>query len=415
VTAAAVAALAQCASSPTFRRQFPEAAAQYLAKSRKGWAFLEQAIAHHGKDGAYQKITHYGNDFLHDDELAWAACEMYLATGDRVFQERLLEWLDPESPDTRKWGWWRLFEAYGHAIRSYAFAARSGRIERDRLSPELLEACELEVIAAGEDQLRRAQRSAYGTSFPVETKRTRTAGWYFGGDAMFDLVTAMHLDYPPLNDPRPKMLEALISKLNYETGCNPVNVSYLTGLGWKRSHEIVHQFAQNDRRDLPPTGIPLGSIQDGFGWMDHYGKLLGQLTFPADDDPAAPYPFYDRWGDSFNLKTEFVVSNQARGLGAAAWLMANTPLRDQKWKAAPGQISLSTSMPRRGQGATARIEAPGLDLRGATLVWEVQGHPPAFGERLTLNPTNSGEYWIEVEAQLPDGRRVFGTTNVVVR
>ena len=85
VTAAAVAALAQCASSPTFKQQFPEAAALYLEKAKKGWAFLDRAIAKYGKDGAYQKITHYGDDFMHDDELAWAACEMFLATGDPHF------------------------------------------------------------------------------------------------------------------------------------------------------------------------------------------------------------------------------------------------------------------------------------------------------------------------------------------
>src|SRR5258705_10148323 len=40
-TAAATAALAQCASSPTFKRQFPEAASLYLARAKKGWDFLE--------------------------------------------------------------------------------------------------------------------------------------------------------------------------------------------------------------------------------------------------------------------------------------------------------------------------------------------------------------------------------------
>jgi hypothetical protein len=64
------------------KTQFPDAARTYLEKARKGWAFLEQAIARHGRDGAYQKLTHYGDDFMHDDELAWAACELYLATGE---------------------------------------------------------------------------------------------------------------------------------------------------------------------------------------------------------------------------------------------------------------------------------------------------------------------------------------------
>jgi len=39
-TAAAVAALAQCASSPKFKQQFPQAAALYLDHAKKGWSFL---------------------------------------------------------------------------------------------------------------------------------------------------------------------------------------------------------------------------------------------------------------------------------------------------------------------------------------------------------------------------------------
>ena len=61
------------ASSPRFKQQYPAVAAAYLAKANLGWQFLMNAIAKNGKAGAYQKITHYGDDFTHNDELAWAA------------------------------------------------------------------------------------------------------------------------------------------------------------------------------------------------------------------------------------------------------------------------------------------------------------------------------------------------------
>src|SRR6185312_5516682 len=47
-TAAAVAALAQCASSPQFKQAYPQAATNYLAKAQLGWQFLTNAIAHYG-------------------------------------------------------------------------------------------------------------------------------------------------------------------------------------------------------------------------------------------------------------------------------------------------------------------------------------------------------------------------------
>lgn len=403
VTAAATAALAQCASSPTFKRQFPEAAAKYLAAAWKGWAFLQQAIQKFGKDGSYQKITHYGDEFMHDDELTWAACELFLASGDSGCHKQLQEWLKPSDPATRRWGWWRLYDAYGCAIRSYAFSVRTGRLKREQVNELLLEESENEIAAAGEDQLHRAQASAYGTSFPIESKRFQSAGWYFSSDAAFDLAAACQLDYPVNRDPRPAMMEALISNLNYEEGCNPVNVTYLTGLGCHRQREIVDQYALNDRRILPPTGIPLGNVQAGFGWNYVYQSELGKVSFPSDGSTAAPYPFYDRWGDAFNLSQEFVIVNQARALGYLAWLMAQTSLKGQAWKSAGALIVNEAAQSKTG--VSVGLSSPGLDLSRARIVWEAEGHEPVFGENFT---SAQGCHWIEAEAQLPDGRRVFG-------
>jgi len=410
-TAAATAALAQCASSPTFKKQFPEAAALYLDKAKKGWDFLERAIAKFGKDGAYQKITHYGDESMHDDELTWAACELFLATGDSKYHKRLEESLNPQDSAIRKWGWWRLFESYGCAIRSYAFAAKAGKLKREQLQPRLLEECEAEIAAAGEDQMRRAESSAYGTSFPEETKKARTAGWYFSSDAAFDLAVACQLDQPPKNDPRPKLIEALISNLNYEEGCNPVNVTYLTGLGFKRQREIVHQYAQNDRRILPPSGIPLGNIQAGMAWLDLYKKAPAELSFPSDGEGRSPYPFYDRWGDTFNLTQEFVIVNQARALAYQAWLMAGTSLRTQQWKSAVGQIRALPTKALAKQTLSFGLSVEGLDVHSAKVVWETAEQEPAFGNQFSFAASKAGPQWIEAEAQWPDGRRVFAVKN----
>jgi hypothetical protein len=406
-TAAATAALAQCASSPSFRQQFPEAAALYLEKAKGGWAFLQRAIEKFGKDGSYQKITHYGDEFMHDDELAWAACELFLATGDPSYHKKVIEWLNPADPSTRRWGWWRLFDAYGCAVRSYAFASRTGRLKPDQLNQLLLDACQNEIAEAGADQLRYAQDNAYGTSFPVESKKFLNAGWYFSSDAAFDLAVACQLDYPINKDPRAKMLESLINNLNYEQGCNPINVAYLTGLGLRRQREIVDQYAQNDRRILPPSGIPLGNVQAGFGWNYVYKEQLGALSFPPDGGQTLPYPFYDRWGDAFNLTQEFVIVNQARALGYLAWLMAKGPLKNQAWRAVSAVIKEHPANTGSKETVTLQISSPGLDLTSARIVWEAAEQEPSLGDRLTFTPNVKASTWIEAEAQLPDGRRAF--------
>jgi glycosyl hydrolase family 9/cellulase-like Ig domain-containing protein len=409
-TAAAVAALAQAASSPLFKQQFPADAARYLAQAKKGWAFLEQAIAKHGRNGAYQKLTHYGDDFTHDDELAWAACELFLATGDDALQQRFIGSFRPDDPAVRRWGWWRLYESYGRAMRSYAFAARTGRVPAERLDASFLKACEDELRAAADDQLRWAQESAYGTSFPTETKRFRAGGWYFSMDQAFDLAVASALD--DSSDTRSKYLAAMLENLNYEEGCNPVNVCYLTGLGWKRQHEMVHHYAMNDRRVLPPSGLPLGNVQRGFAWLELYQKELDALSFPSDEADEAPYPIYDRWADSFNVQTEFVGLNQARGLAVAALLMARTPLKDQPWKAQAGSIELRTTNDAPPAGGIVALNAGPLDSREARVVWEVEGREPVMSSTLALAPDLKSSAWIEAEAQWPDGRRVFAATNL---
>jgi hypothetical protein len=194
-----------------------------------------------------------------------------------------------------------------------------------------------------------------------------------------------------------------------------VNVTYLTGLGWKRQRDIVDQYAENDRRVLPPTGIPLGNIQGGFGWLQLYGKELGALSFPLDGDETGPYPIYDRWGDSFNLTQEFVIPNQARALAYLAWMMGRSPVRSQPWKAARATITGIPIRARTGEVLSAGISALGIDLSRARIVWEAGGQEPSFGKSFSFAPSRRGDEWLEAEAQLPDGRRVFAVTNFVAK
>lgn len=400
VTAAAVAALAEAGSSPAFKRQFPAEAANYLAKARLGWTFLQNAIAKHGKAGAYQKITHYGNEFGHDDELAWAACALFAATGEAAFHNQLKAWFNPSDPNTRRWSWWRLFEGYGCATRTYAFAARSGRLPAAALDPNYLRQCEAEIQAAAGDHVRFARENAYGTSFPGPNKEYRTAGWYFSSERAFDITVAYQIS------PRAEYLDAVLTGLNYEAGCNPVNVTYITGLGSRRQREIVHQYAQNDHSVLPPSGLPLGNVQASYQWLEIYKGDLGAVTFPSDSAVTAPYPYYDRWTDTFNTTTEFVVTDQARSMASLCFWMAQTALRTQVWTPASGQITGLAAQVAAGDAVTATLTAPGLDLAQARVVWEARDQEPVFGNPVTFIPKSAGTQWIEAEAQLPDGRRV---------
>ena len=414
-TAAAVAALAQIGSSPIFKKQFPKQTQDYLARGRRGWTFLERAIQKHGRDGAYQKLTHYGNEFLHDDELGWAAAALFAATGERKFEEFFSQAFNPEDANTRRWSWWPMFEGWGNATRTYAFAARNGRLSPEQVNAAFLARCESLIRTTAMNHVRFAQETAYGTSFPDPNKANKNAGWFFSTERAFDIAVAYELrDRKESAERQPQdelLLDAVVSNVNYEAGCNPVNVSFIAGIGWRRQREIVHQYAQNDRRVLPPSGVPFGNIQGGFAYLHHYKKDLGALAYPPDGAEAAPYPFYDRWGDSFNTTTEFVVVDLARSLATTAFLMAQSQVKEQPWRAANARIKGVPGTVAAGQRVRATLQAEEMDLSEAQIVWEARDQEPVIAPECNFAPRNVGEQWIEAEALLPDGRRLFAAAN----
>ncbi len=405
-TAASVAALAQIASSPAFKAKYPTEAAAYLAKAKLGWQFLTSAISKHGKDGSYQKVTFYGHNYLHDDELAWAAAQMFLATGEAQYHQKLLEWFpNPADTATMRWGWWRMSESWGNALRSYAFGARSGRIAAGQLNAGWLAKAEEQIKLAGEDALKWSNQSAYGTAFPEATRHVMGAGWYFSLDQASDIAVAYQLN------PKPEYITALVGNMNYEAGTNPVNRSYLTGLGLTRQLEVVNQHAANDRQLLPPAGIPIGNVQDSPQALWFYpGAELRNLAFPTDEKGGAMYPFYDRWTDTWNVTTEFITVNQARGLLSAAVLAGQTAAKSGAWKPSQAlKVNVPSGVAEVGTPITLTFEAAGLNLAGARITWEARDQQPDFGSTYTIAPKNAGTQWVEVEVTWPDGRRLVGT------
>ncbi|MDB6113227.1 MAG: hypothetical protein JWQ62_172, partial [Lacunisphaera sp.] len=113
------------------------------------------------------------------------------------------------------------------------------------------------------------------------------------------------------------------------------------------------------------------------------------------------------WSDTFNVTTEFVHLDTARSLVAYASLAAQTSLRTQAWKPVEATINGLPAALSAGSRVTATMSAPGVDLTSATIVWEAAGQPSAYGPSYTFTQTSYGEQWVEAEAALPDGRRVF--------
>jgi hypothetical protein len=410
-TAASVAALAQCASSPRFKQAYPQDASNYWAKAQLGWQFLTNAIARYGMAGAYQKIQHFGDDFTDRDDLAWAACEMFLATGSPQYRQKLFEWFpDPTDSATFRFGQWRMYACYGNVARDYAFAVSSGRLAAGQLDQSYLAKCINVITNCGDDNLTWSRDNAYGSSFPDLSKAYRSGGWYCSLEQAFDMVVAYQFN------PNPDYLDAILRNLNYEGGCNPVNMAYVTGLGWKRQRNIVDQYSLNDRRMLPKDGVPISNLTGEFLGTWTYGYELRALPYPSDYTDTGPYGYYDRWCDDWNVSTEVSTIQTARSFAGLAWLAAQTALAGQPWRSTNATIIAPTGARLPGLPVTLTLQVADTNLSGARIVWEARDQQPAFGDQnYTFAPGPSeGLYWIEAEVQWPDGRRAFATTSLAV-
>jgi hypothetical protein len=226
----------------------------------------------------------------------------------------------------------------------------------------------------------------------------------------FDLVVAQQFN------PNPAYVDAILMNVNYEIGCNPINTSYLTGLGWKRQREVVDQYSENDRHTLPKDGVPVSNMQEGFVWTWTYGYDLTPLCFPTDGAQTAPYPIYDRWCDFFNVTTEASTTDTARSFAVTAWLAAQTSLATQHWRSTNATIIAPTTPQLPGQPLTLTLQVADTNLTGAKIVWEGLSQDPGFdGLSHTFTPSShEGSNWVEAEVQWPDGRRAFAASAVII-
>ena len=217
-------------------------------------------------------------------------------------------------------------------------------------------------------------------------------------------------------DPNPGYVDALLRNLNYEGGCNPVNAMYVTGLGWKRQRTIVDQYSANDRHVLPKDGIPISNITREFYGTWIYGQELSALPYPSDYADTAPYAYYDRWCDDWNISTEGSTTDTARSFAGIAWLAAQTSLAGQPWRSTNATIIAPANPRLLGQPVTVTLQVADTNLSGARIIWEALNQEPTFGDlNYTFTPVlQDGPYWVEAEVQWPDGRRAFATNSVTV-
>lgn len=413
-TAAAVGALADIGSSPAFRAAFGDAIGDaYIAKAQAGWEFLATSIDANNDgnvtsaeiDSSYQKLAFYGDAFGAQDELAYAAAALFAATGVSAYEGFLKQLApDPSSPSLLTQNYLQLWEGWGSAFRTYAFAARSGRLESGQMDAAYLSQVEAELTSAGDEVVVRSGQSTYGIALDENPKKFLNPSYVFGNNASFDALVALQL-----NPAESGYVEAIRYNLNFTAGNNPVNAPFITGIGWNQRREIVSQFSQNDGFVLPPIGIPVGNVQSGMPYFENYvtatgGNLLQRSIYP--NTGGFIYPLYDVWADTFETRGEMTVPTLSRAAAVTAWLFARSSLSAEPWNSANAIITGVPAVTSVGAGVTATLVAD-IDLNGARITWEASGVEPCHGgETFTFVPSVGGDNHVAVDVLFPDGRRV---------
>ena len=237
---AAVMARASRVYAP-FDAQFPGASLRMLAAARTAWAWAEAHPQAFYRQPADVTTGTYGDNRL-DDEFAWAAAELYLATGEDAFHDAFAQRRVKVS--VASWA-----NVGGLAWMSLA-------AHRERLTPRASWAeIEREVEGAAAVLLRQWQGSAYRLAM-------REEDFVWGSNAMVLNQAMLFVEAYRLSGKR-DYLDAAQSQLDYVLGRNPLARSYITGFGARPPMHVHHRVSEADDIVDPVPGWLAGGPNPG--------------------------------------------------------------------------------------------------------------------------------------------------------
>ena len=283
VTASYAAALARAARTPEIVKNYPAESKIYLERARKAW---DACMKHVDKDGEPNELVkgpnHSGSFLDAKDDYYWAAVELWLTTGEKPYHDYFLKHCKPK--ESAQWGWWPLYVQSGAAVRAYVFGKREGK------DPAMLKDCTEAVIGAARAAADWQKGWATRCSFSEDPFRYGKWGWYYLSEiASYNLLTASVLVDEP---ERKRFIEAAIFNADQELGNSADDMSSITGTGYKRVVDHVHQLSRFDDIIEPIPGVPLGFHPAGYNMGSSARELMSSYT--RGGMPVA-YLYVDCW------------------------------------------------------------------------------------------------------------------------
>ena len=224
-----------------YEKTWPGLSARMLAAAQAAWRWAEQHPDAVFKNPPDVATGEYGDDKL-GDEFAWAAAELFIATGDKRYAAALLKNDAPLS--TPSWG------------NVAALGWMSLAHHRERLAPGIDRALVERRIDGLAAQLAGTWRGS-GYRLAMAPK-----DFVWGSNAVV-LNQGMMLLQAHRIKPNPDYLRAAQSSLDYVLGRNPTGYSFVTGFGARPFMHPHHRPSMADGIDAPVPGWLSGGPNPG--------------------------------------------------------------------------------------------------------------------------------------------------------
>ncbi len=226
----------------------------------------------------------YGDDDA-TDEFYWAACELFLATGDSAYKSDMEDsdhymktvyalsgGEDIDTSGSFNWG-------HTAALGNLSMAANA-----DTLDSSMLSELEKSVCEAAEHFVSLTDSQGYGQPYEQSTinYEIKETGYAWGSNS-FVMNNNIIMAYAYELSGDEKYLDGVVSGMDYILGRNPMDYSYVTGYG---SHAVANphhrwwSFQADSNFPAAPNGVLVGGPNSGMQdpWVKGSGWKMGEIA-----------------------------------------------------------------------------------------------------------------------------------------
>ena len=257
----------------------------------------------------------YGDDVV-TDEFYWAACELYLATGDAGYYEDIQnsEWafdIPVDMNGGEASGFTGSFD-WGHTS---SLGTMSLVLYPESITEEENKTMHENIQCTADEYLNIIDNQGYGLPYKGTMEEGDEFSRYTWASNSFVVDNAIVLAYAYDITAEPKYLDGAVNAMDYILGRNPLDISYVTGYGEHTSQYPHHRWwAKQLKEEFPkaPCGVLVGGPNCGLedtvvqktDWVA--GQVAPQTVYIDDIEAYSTNECTINWNTPLAWMTSFL-------------------------------------------------------------------------------------------------------------